>query len=86
MLKPLFLLTSLLVAQSLHAEPPKTLLLEGNTPQRVCYYKDKAYSEGAILQVGENYLICQRANKFETNGSLKWQPLNQKSTAPKRTE
>lgn len=40
--------------------------------KRVCYYQDKVYSDGAILQVGPHYMICTNANDFETNGSLKW--------------
>ncbi|WP_070965113.1 DUF1496 domain-containing protein [Vibrio sonorensis] len=40
--------------------------------KRVCWYQDSAYSEGAILQVGEFYIKCQAANDFETNGALKW--------------
>ncbi len=43
--------------------------------KRVCYYQDQAYSQGAILQVGEHYLICQAENDFETNGSLSWRAL-----------
>lgn len=42
--------------------------------KRVCYYQDQAYSLGAILQVGEHYMICQPTNDFETNGSLSWAP------------
>nr|WP_159654335.1 DUF1496 domain-containing protein [Vibrio atypicus] len=44
--------------------------------KRVCYYQDQAYSMGAILQVGEHYLICQAANDFESNGQLKWAELD----------
>ncbi|MGF1720497.1 YnjH family protein [Vibrio kyushuensis] len=43
--------------------------------KRVCYYQDQAYSLGSILQVGEHYMICKEANDFETNGALKWVPL-----------
>ncbi|CAK4067412.1 DUF1496 domain-containing protein [Vibrio sp. 16] len=50
--------------------------------KRVCYYQDQAYSLGAILQVGEHYLICQAANKFETNGSLLWEPYTPQQTEP----
>ncbi|MGC9423073.1 DUF1496 domain-containing protein [Vibrio sp.] len=81
MLKKISLIMTLLVSQTLQAEPnqtdTKTVLLEHNNFQRVCYYQDKAYSEGAILPIGQTVLICQRANKFETNGSLKWHPINE---------
>ena len=36
---------------------------------------------GAILQVGEHYMTCDRANDFETNGALKWIPLEQANQA-----
>lgn len=45
--------------------------------KRVCYYQDKAYSDGAILQVGPHYMICTDANDFETNGALKWVQLQE---------
>ncbi|MCL9782704.1 YnjH family protein [Vibrio sp. S4M6] len=44
-----------------------------NMKSRVCYYQDQAYSLGAILQVGKFYMVCNPANKFETNGALKWE-------------
>lgn len=44
----------------------------GKTQQRVCYYNDKAYSMGAVLQVGEIYMLCKEANDFEKNGALRW--------------
>ncbi|EGA70264.1 hypothetical protein VISI1226_13571 [Vibrio sinaloensis DSM 21326] len=44
--------------------------------QRVCYYQDQAYSEGAMLQVGDHIIQCASANDFETNGALKWQPID----------
>lgn len=43
--------------------------------KRVCYYQDQAYSDGAILQAGEHYMVCKEANDFETNGALKWVQL-----------
>ncbi|MCG3724324.1 DUF1496 domain-containing protein [Vibrio cincinnatiensis] len=87
MLKKILVVTTLLTSHTLLAESnhtlPKTVLLEHGSTQRVCYYQDKAYSEGAILPIGQTVLICQRANKFETNGSLKWNPLNVQTTTPK---
>lgn len=65
----------------------------GSMGTRVCYYQDQAYSEGALLQVGERYMTCQKANDFESNSALKWMSLeeseldaqSQKSSLPKRT-
>ncbi|TFH92831.1 DUF1496 domain-containing protein [Vibrio ouci] len=47
--------------------------------KRACYYQDQAYSDGAILQVGEHYMVCKAANDFETNGALKWVQLEARS-------
>jgi hypothetical protein len=55
---------------------PVPVVVDGNVGKRVCYYQDQAYSEGALLQVGELYMSCQAANNFETNGQLKWVQLD----------
>lgn len=47
--------------------------------KRVCYYQDQAYSDGAIIQVGEHYMVCSSANSFETNGALKWNQLDEQA-------
>lgn len=57
--------------------------------KRVCYYQDHAYSQGAILQVGEHYLTCEPANNFETHGVLQWVPFEDSKTDtsnPKHTQ
>lgn len=59
------------------ASLPVVVATEGKALQRVCYYKDQAYSIGAVIQVGELYMICQEANDFETNGPLRWELLTQ---------
>lgn len=53
--------------------------------KRVCYYQDQAYSDGAILQVGEHYMVCKEANDFETDGALKWVHL-ETGSAPEQQE
>ncbi|EEY52264.1 hypothetical protein VIH_000701 [Vibrio cholerae CT 5369-93] len=69
-------------AASTPAELP--ILIGDDIAKRVCYYQDQAYSEGAVILVGEVYLSCQPANDFETNGPLKWLPLNgQSNQTPK---
>lgn len=54
--------------------------------KRVCYYRDEAYSIGAILQVGEHYMVCRAENDYETNGALRWYSLaetaNSKEQSP----
>ncbi|WP_256612978.1 DUF1496 domain-containing protein [Vibrio ostreae] len=61
-------------ANSISVSTPKPAIVldGGDMGKRVCYYEDKAYSEGAVLQVGEVYMLCQRASQIETNGPLKW--------------
>ncbi|MGC9460399.1 DUF1496 domain-containing protein [Vibrio genomosp. F10] len=61
--------------------PGKSIIaVDGSSAaKRVCYYQDQAYSLGAILQVGEHYMICKEANDFETNGALKWVQLKSSS-------
>lgn len=58
---------------ALQAAPTTTtatlpVVVSDDIAKRVCYYQDQAYSEGAVIVVGEIYLVCQRANDFETNG------------------
>lgn len=62
-----------------YSTPEKAIVLGGNDiGKRVCYYEDKAYSEGAVLRIGEQYIVCGKANSFETNGQLKWVQLENK--------
>ncbi|MDC5803436.1 YnjH family protein [Vibrio europaeus] len=49
----------------------------GEVGKRVCYYQDKAYSDGAIVQIDEYYMICAAANDYELNGALKWHSIDQ---------
>ncbi|EEX42047.1 YnjH family protein [Vibrio furnissii] len=88
MIKPLSVWAAMALTASVHAasmhtntastsNQHNTLLMDGNLGKRVCYYDDKAYSEGSVLQIGAVYMICQRANDFETNGPLKWVLLQQ---------
>lgn len=77
--KMIGVLTVLSYSVMTHATPTTTqlpLVVNDDIAKRVCYYQDQAYSEGAVIQIGEIYLACQRANDFETNGALKWLPLN----------
>ena len=75
------IITTLLFSVSAHSKvvstPDAAVIIgtDGNLTKRVCYYKDKAYSIGAILQVGKHYIICKPENKFESNGALSWYSL-----------
>ncbi|MDE1338085.1 DUF1496 domain-containing protein [Vibrio aestuarianus] len=74
-----YLLSTLLIAPltvtaKVISTPSNPLVVTGTgkSQQRVCYYNDKAYSIGAVLQVGEVYMLCKEANDFEKNGALRW--------------
>lgn len=54
------------------------LLIEPETLQHVCWYQDKKYSEGAILQVAEILLVCSLKDKNQPNGKLGWFKLDDK--------
>ncbi|WP_087024973.1 DUF1496 domain-containing protein [Thaumasiovibrio subtropicus] len=45
--------------------------------ERACYYEDKQYSLGSVLQVGDVLLECIEEKSFETNGKLRWQRLSE---------
>lgn len=48
------------------------VVTQGGQQQRVCYYDDKAYSIGAVLEVGGVVIQCAAENDFEQNGALAW--------------
>ncbi len=77
-LAALLILSPVVFAKTVSTPAAVPVVVDGNVGKRVCYYQDQAYSEGALLQVGELYMICQAANKFETNGQLKWVQLESK--------
>ncbi|EEY36691.1 DUF1496 domain-containing protein [Vibrio mimicus] len=82
-MKAIWIVVVGLISLPLHANQLSTslpVIVSGDIAKQVCYYQDQAYSEGAVIQAGEVYLTCQRANDFETNGSLKWLPFNQNIT------
>ncbi|ELH4235170.1 YnjH family protein [Vibrio fluvialis] len=89
MIKSIGVFTAIVIASTVQANTvststqQNTLLMDGGIGKRVCYYEDKAYSEGSVVRIAQVYMICQRANDFETNGPLKWVVLQQeKPKAP----
>lgn len=70
----ILLVAPLAVTAKVISTPSNPLIVTGTgkSQQRVCYYDDKAYSIGAVLQVGEIYMLCKEANDFEKNGALRW--------------
>ncbi|MGF1772814.1 YnjH family protein [Vibrio maritimus] len=51
------------------------LLSDSKLGKRVCYYNDKAYSLGAVINVEGVVLQCVAEQDFEMNGQLKWKAL-----------
>jgi hypothetical protein len=51
------------------------LLSDSKLGKRVCYYNDKAYSLGAVINVEGVVLQCVAEQGFEMNGQLKWKAL-----------
>lgn len=49
-----------------------------NANSRVCYYDDKAYSLGAVLEISGVVIQCAEQNDFETNGALSWKEVEKK--------
>lgn len=61
--------------------------VNSETVQPVCWYQDKKYSEGAILQVAETSLVCALKDKNQPNGQLGWFKLDDKGNViyPQKT-
>lgn len=51
------------------------LLSDSKLGKRVCYYNDKAYSLGSVINVEGVVLQCVAEQDFEINGQLKWKAL-----------
>lgn len=61
-------------ANKIISTPAKAAVVvtQSGQQQRVCYYDDKAYSIGAVLEVSGVVIQCAAENDFETNGALAW--------------
>jgi hypothetical protein len=51
------------------------IVADGNNTNQSCYYDDKRYSLGSVLQIDEVYIECVAKNDFEMNGALVWQTI-----------
>lgn len=68
------------------------IVADGNNSNQSCYYDDKRYSLGSVLQIDEVYIECVVRNDFELNGSLAWKTIrfgdveviNEAETTPNR--
>ncbi|MGR5237135.1 YnjH family protein [Vibrio alfacsensis] len=65
--------SGVVMAKSYSTQEAKALVVaDGKLGQRICYYDDKAYTEGAMLKIDDVLLVCADANDFESNGALRW--------------
>ncbi|MFA0627961.1 YnjH family protein [Vibrio sp. 10N.222.49.A3] len=78
-LKGFVIVTSVFCSVSANANkiistPAKAAVVvtQNGSQQRVCYYDDKAYSLGAVVEVSGVLIRCAAENDFETNGALGW--------------
>ena len=55
-----------------HSVGTELVLPLGSLPERVCWYQDQKYSQGARIQQGELWLECAPQNVQESNGPLAW--------------
>ncbi|MDV2856789.1 MULTISPECIES: DUF1496 domain-containing protein [Oceanimonas] len=53
--------------------PVELNLATGTEP--VCYFEDKRYSKGAVIEMGGHWFVCEREKSFEQNGRLSWHPF-----------
>ncbi|WP_372767397.1 DUF1496 domain-containing protein [Pseudoalteromonas sp.] len=59
-------------------KPTENVWMAADTLQHVCWYQDKKYSEGAIIQVSNITLICTVKYKNQPNSQLGWLQLDEK--------
>ena len=61
-------------ANKIISTPAKAAVVvtQSGSQERVCYYNDRAYSVGAIVEVSGVVIKCAAENDFETNGALGW--------------
>ncbi|KPV99860.1 MULTISPECIES: DUF1496 domain-containing protein [Pseudoalteromonas] len=82
MLKKILLLSTLFTLgflnQALAKEKPLIVLdgQEALNNQKVCWYENKRYTEGAYIAVGDIKLICTAKQPNFSNSDLAWLRLN----------
>ena len=55
-----------------HSVGTDLVLPLGSLPERVCWFADQKYSEGARILQGDIWLECGPLNDLESNGPLAW--------------
>ncbi|MFB9142072.1 YnjH family protein [Vibrio artabrorum] len=67
-------------AKKITSTPTNTAVIvsHADSKHRICYYNDKAFSIGAIIEVSGVVIQCVAENDFETNGTLSWVEMKKK--------
>ncbi|MFQ2292721.1 MULTISPECIES: DUF1496 domain-containing protein [Aeromonas] len=52
--------------------------------ERICWYQDQKYSQGARIRQGDTWLECGPQNELESNGPLIWRSPVEASAEPAR--
>ncbi|GHA30111.1 DUF1496 domain-containing protein [Oceanisphaera arctica] len=69
-----FCLSAMAAANSTSTRPPVELnVTSGLDP--VCFYEDRRYSRGSVIEMGKQLFVCEREQSFEQNGRLSWHPF-----------
>lgn len=94
MLKKILFLSSLLIltlfSKAIAKDKP-LIILDGQdilNNNKVCWYENKRYTEGAYISIGDITLICTAKLPNVTNSDLSWLRLNAKGEIiiPKRAK
>lgn len=74
---------SLIYSVNSFSNTPETKLYltpqDALTQQAICWFEDKRYSEGAIINMANVRLICAAKNPNHNNSALSWLMLNDKN-------
>lgn len=73
MVSSLWGLSALAAADTISTAPVELNIATGTEP--VCYFEDKRYSKGSVINMGEQWFVCEREKSFERNGRLSWHPF-----------
>ncbi|OIN07286.1 DUF1496 domain-containing protein [Oceanisphaera psychrotolerans] len=70
----LFVLSATAAADTISTRPPVELnVTSGLEP--VCFYEDRRYSRGSVIEMGKQLFVCEREKSFEQHGRLSWHPF-----------
>lgn len=68
------------MAKKPNSEPQVWLNGDSLTTQ-VCWYQEKRYSEGAVIEMQGQLRVCANKEPNQSNGSLMWLPMDEEGRA-----